>query len=70
VPYATVSGISCAELSVGTVVQLLNSDAIYSRDGEKKRNVGGYPALFGLAHDPHALGSGSDRRKEATGPAA
>jgi hypothetical protein len=35
------------ERSVGTVFELPNPDAIYSRDEEKKKNVGGYPAFLG-----------------------
>jgi hypothetical protein len=37
---------------------------------EKKRNVSGHAALLRLAHGLHALGGRSDRRKEATRPAA
>jgi hypothetical protein len=35
------------ERSVGTVFQLPNPDAIYRRDEEKKRDVGGYCACWG-----------------------
>jgi hypothetical protein len=50
--------------------ELPSPDVIYSRDKEKKRSVCGFPALLGLAQDPDALGGRSDRRKEATRPAA
>ena len=58
------------ERSVGTVFQLPNPYAIYSRDEEEKRKVGGHPALIGLTHGPQAAGGRSDRRKEATRPLA
>ena len=60
----------CSERFVGTVFQLPNPDAIYSRDEGKERKLGGHPALFGLAHGPRAAGGRSDRRKEATRPLA
>jgi hypothetical protein len=37
------------EHCVGTVFHLPSPDAAYRRDEEKKRSVGGYPALFRLA---------------------
>jgi hypothetical protein len=52
------------------VSQLPSSDAIYSQDEEKRRNVGCYSALLGLAHDPRSLGGRDDKRKEATRPVA
>jgi hypothetical protein len=44
------------ERLIGTVFQLPSPDAIYSRDEEKK-SMCGYPALFGFARGPRALGS-------------
>jgi hypothetical protein len=41
------------ERSVGTVFQLPNPDAIYSRDEEKVRKVGRY-LMFVFAHGPLA----------------
>jgi hypothetical protein len=41
------------ERSVGTVFQLPNPDAIYSRDEEKERKVGRY-LMFVFAHGPRA----------------
>jgi hypothetical protein len=41
------------ERSVGTVFQLPNPDAIYSRDKEKERKVGRHP-MFVFAHGPRA----------------
>jgi hypothetical protein len=38
---------------VGTVFQLPNPDAIYSRDKEKERKVGRH-LMFVVAHGPHA----------------
>jgi hypothetical protein len=41
------------ERSIGTVFQLPNPDAIYSRDEEKERKVGRY-LMFVFAHGPRA----------------
>jgi hypothetical protein len=41
------------ERSVGTVFQLPNPDAIYSRDEEKERKVGRH-LMFVFAHGPRA----------------
>ena len=43
---------------------------IFTDEIEKKRNVSGYAALLGLVHGSHVPGGRSDRRKEATRPAA
>jgi hypothetical protein len=59
------------EHCVGTVFQLPSPDAAYSRDEEKKRDVGGYLALFGLARPTCSQQAGViEGRKEATKPAA
>jgi hypothetical protein len=44
--------IANCERSVGTVFQLPNPDAIYSRDEKKERKVGRYLLLFVFAHGP------------------
>jgi hypothetical protein len=44
---------SACERSVGTVFQLPNPDAIYSRDEEKERKVGRH-LMFVFAHGPRA----------------
>jgi hypothetical protein len=44
---------ACCERSVGTVFQLPNPDAIYSRDEEKERKVGRH-LMFVFAHGPRA----------------
>jgi hypothetical protein len=38
---------------------------LFTVEIEKKRNVSGYADFWGLAHDSHALGDRSDRRKKA-----
>ncbi|KAF1348216.1 hypothetical protein EJ07DRAFT_160200 [Lizonia empirigonia] len=53
-----------------TEFQLPSPDAIYSRDEEKKRRVGGHPAFVWVGARPTCCCGKSDRGKEATRPAA
>jgi hypothetical protein len=52
--FGSISHFLECERSVGTVFQLPNPDAIYSRDEEKERKVERHLMLFVFAYGPRA----------------